>query len=47
MGRLGGPRTVITEDVGVVMDQRGVGSHVRLLSLFLLLFLLYLQMSPL
>jgi hypothetical protein len=31
MGRLGGPRTVIMEDVGVVMDQRGVGNHVRLL----------------
>jgi hypothetical protein len=31
MGRLGGPRTVIMEDVGVVMDQQGVGNHVRLL----------------
>jgi len=47
MGRLGEPRTVITEDVGVVMDQRGVGSHVCPPSLFLLLFLFYLQMFPL
>jgi len=29
MGRLGEPRTVITEDVGVVMDQQGVGNRVR------------------
>jgi hypothetical protein len=29
-------RTVIMEDVGVVMDQQGVGSHVRLLLLILL-----------
>lgn len=31
MELLGGLRTVITEGVGVVMDQRGVESHVRLL----------------
>jgi len=29
MEHLEGLGTVITEDVGVVMDQRGVGSHVR------------------
>jgi hypothetical protein len=32
MGRLGGLRTVIMEDVGVAMDQQGVESHVRPLS---------------
>jgi len=43
MGRLGELRTVIMEDVGVVMDQRGVGSHVRrfLLLILLLIFLLF------
>jgi hypothetical protein len=31
MEHRGGLRIVIMEDVGVVMDQRGVGNHVRLL----------------
>jgi len=42
MGRLGELRTVIMEDVGVVMDLPGVGSRVRLLFLFLLFSLFYL-----
>ena len=38
----GGLRTVIMEDVGVVMDQQEVGSHVRLLFIFSIFTISYL-----
>jgi hypothetical protein len=41
MGRRGVLRIVIMEDVGAVMDQHGVGSHVRLLLLLILFSFFY------